>query len=80
MVVPEDVISFTGMPLEKTTVKSSGVSGALVGEVVSFHMSSGGVVSVSSRIPASYEQWARFSSMLQGLDFVLVTGIFIWAA
>ena len=51
--VPEDVISFTGMPFEKTTVKSSGVSGALVGEVVSFHMSSGGVVLGSSRIPAS---------------------------
>lgn len=46
-------MSLMGMPLEKTTVKSSGESGALMGEVVSFHMSSGGVVLGSSRIPAS---------------------------
>ena len=31
-------------------------------------------------LPASYEQCARFSSILHGLDFVLVTGMPLVAA
>ena len=46
-------MSLTGMPFSKTNVKSSGLSGALSGFWVSFHMSSGGVVSGPSRMPAS---------------------------
>lgn len=80
MIVAEGVLSSVGMPLVNVIVKFSGVSGDLAGLAVSFHMSSGGVVLGSSRIPASYEQWARFSSILQGFDLVEVTGIFCCAA
>jgi hypothetical protein len=38
-------------------------------------MSSGGVWLGSSRIPASYEMWKRFSSVDQGLAAVWTTGM-----
>ena len=53
VVVPELVTSLVGMPAVKVIVKSSGSDGADLGSLVSFHMSSGGVVSGSSKIPAS---------------------------
>jgi hypothetical protein len=48
--------------------------GACSGEAVNFHMSAGGVVLGSSRIPASYEMWNRFSSVDHGLAAVWTTG------
>ena len=47
-----------------------GVGGACSGSVVSFHLSGGGVLSGSSRMPASYEMWKRFSSVDHALAVV----------
>ena len=41
----------TGKPLANSMVMSSGSSGADMGDAVNFHMSAGGSVSGSSRIP-----------------------------
>jgi hypothetical protein len=43
-------------------------------------MSSGGVVLGSSRMPASYEMWKRFSSVDHGLAAVWTTGMPLDAA
>ncbi len=45
--------NFEGRPVLNSIVICSGTSGADSGDAVSFHMSVGGVVSGSSRIPAS---------------------------
>lgn len=47
-------VSLMGRPFSKVMVMSSGALGAAVmGSAVNFHMSVGGVVSGSSRMPAS---------------------------
>ena len=50
------------MPVVKVMTIFSGVSGAASGDLIRPHMSSGGVWSGSSRMPASYEQCMAFSS------------------
>jgi hypothetical protein len=45
--------NLTGTPFSKVRVKSSGWSGAVRGSWVNFHISAGGVMLGSSRIPAS---------------------------
>ncbi|KAH3674160.1 hypothetical protein OGATHE_002140 [Ogataea polymorpha] len=67
---PSDKMSFLGIPFSNSTTKSSGSSGASIGSTVNFHISLGGVVFGSSRIPASNEIWAMFSSVDQGLALV----------
>ncbi len=47
-------VSLTGRPFSNSMITSSGSFGAeVMGSAVSFHISVGGVVSGSSRIPAS---------------------------
>lgn len=76
----EKISSFEGTPALKCRVICSGVSGASCMDLVSFHISAGGVTSGSSRIPASYEMWKRFSSVDHGFAVVCATGMPLLAA
>ena len=53
--VAEPTVTLTGRPALNSTEIHSGVAGAPSSEEVSFHISTGGVVFGSSKIPASYE-------------------------